>query len=325
MKTRISARRGRVIAAAGALALTASGIGLAQATATPAPAPAQAEAPKIPVEKVQGHLAELQKIAEKNGGNRAHGEAGYKASVDYIKKKLDAAGFTTKVEEFDGQGKKGYNLIADWKGGDEGKTLMVGGHLDSVPEGPGINDNGSGSSTLLETALAVSQSKYKPTKHLRFAWWGGEELGLLGSSAYVKSLKDDEKSKISGYLNFDMTGSPNPGYFVYDSSKEPEGSAAIQKELTASLKEGKQEAEPLDINGRSDHAAFSEAGIPNGGTFSGAEEIKSEEQAKKWGGKAGEAFDPCYHSKCDTTKNIDEKSLDIQAQAIAKSVWELSK
>ena len=319
-RTRIS------VATAAALGLAAGGLGIAQATASPtAPSKPRAEAPDIPVEKVQAHLAELQKIAEANGGNRAHGSEGYKASIDYIKKQLDGAGFTTKVEEFEAQGAKGYNLIADCKGGDENKTVMAGSHLDSVEAGPGINDNGSGSATLLQTALAVSEGKYEPGKHLRFAWWGAEELGLLGSSDYVKNLSDDEKSKISGYLNFDMTGSPNPGYFVYDSAKEPEGSKAIQDSLTASLKEGKVEAEPQDINGRSDHAAFSEAGIANGGIFSGAEETKSQEQADKWGGKAGEAFDKCYHAKCDTTDNIDEKALNTNADAIAKSVWELSK
>ncbi|MBR7673029.1 M28 family peptidase [Streptomyces daliensis] len=315
------------MAAAAAMALTAGGLGLTQATATttaPPHAAAAQAAPDISVEKVQGHLTELQKIAEANGGNRAHGEPGYKASVTYLQEKLEAAGFTTQVQEFTEGGATGYNLVADLPGGDENNVLMAGGHLDSVTEGPGINDNGTGSATLLETALAAADSGYKPTKHLRFAWWGAEELGLVGSTEYVKSLSDDDKSKINSYLNFDMTGSPNPGYFVYDSANEPEGSADVQKTLTGFLDEGGVEAEATDINGRSDHAAFSEAGIPNGGIFTGAEEIKTEAQAQKWGGEAGKAFDPCYHADCDTTENVDEKALDVNADAIAKSVWKLS-
>lgn len=317
-------KRTVTLAAAGAVALTASALGLAQATATPA----AAEAPDISVEKVQKDLADLQKIADENGGNRAHGQPGYKASIDHLKKQLDAAGFTTKVQKFTADGAEGYNLIADWTGGGSGakagEVVMAGAHLDSVGEGPGINDNGTGSATLLQVALAVAESGYEPAKKLRFGWWGAEEIGLVGSQEYVKSLSEDEKKQIGAYLNLDMTGSPNPGYFVYDSSKEPEGSEAVQKSLTKGLEAGGVEVETTDVNGRSDHASFSEAGIANGGLFTGAEETMTEEQAKKWGGEAGKAFDPCYHSDCDTTENIDAKALDVNADAAAKTVWELS-
>ncbi|MGW0732161.1 M28 family metallopeptidase [Streptomyces sp. NPDC002851] len=318
-------KRTATIAAAGAVALTASALGLAQAMATPA----AAEAPDISVEKIQGDLAELQKIAEANGGNRAHGKPGYKASIDHLKKQLDAAGFTTQVQKFTADGAEGYNLVADWPGGSgtgaqAGDVVMAGAHLDSVDEGPGINDNGSGSATLLQVALAVADSGYQPAKKLRFAWWGAEEIGLVGSKEYVKSLADDEKQRISTYLNLDMTGSPNPGYFVYDSAKEPEGSEAVQKSLTKGLEEAGIAAEASDINGRSDHAAFSEAGIANGGLFTGAEGTKSQAQAEKWGGEAGKAFDPCYHAACDTTENIDAKALDINADVAASTLWELS-
>ncbi|WP_229867832.1 M28 family peptidase, partial [Streptomyces chryseus] len=210
--SRLSTSR-RTVAAV-ALALT----GLVSATApTASAAPAAAlAAPDIPLANVKAHLTQFQSIATANGGNRAHGRPGYKASVDYVKAKLDAAGFTTSVTTFTSGGATGYNLIADWPGGDPNQILMAGAHLDSVSSGPGINDNGSGSAAVLETALAVSRAQLKPTKHLRFGWWGAEELGLVGSKAYVNSLPATERSKFSGYLNFDMIGSPNPGYFVYD-------------------------------------------------------------------------------------------------------------
>lgn len=165
---------------------------------------------------VKAHLAQLQSIATANGGNRAHGRTGYKASIDHVKAKLDAAGFTTTLQQFTSSGRTGYNLIADWPGGDANQVVMAGSHLDSVTAGPGINDNGSGSAAILETALAVSRAQYQPTKHLRFAWWGAEELGMVGSKYYVNGLSSANRAKISDYLNFDMIGSPNPGYFVYD-------------------------------------------------------------------------------------------------------------
>ncbi|NBE54247.1 M28 family metallopeptidase [Streptomyces boluensis] len=306
-----------------AAALLTTGL-LAAPMASAAPTPerpgaAALAAPDIPVADVKAHLSELQSIADANGGNRAHGEPGYKASIDYIKAKLDAAGFTTSVKEFTTGGSTGYNLVADWPGGDEGQVLMAGAHLDSVDSGPGINDNGSGSAAVLETALAVSREQLKPAKHLRFAWWGAEELGLVGSQNYVDSLPEDERSKISGYLNFDMIGSPNPGYFVYDDDPAIE---KVFKDYFAGL--NVQTEIETEGDGRSDHASFLDAGIPVGGLFTGAGNSKSSAQAEKWGGTAGEAFDRCYHSSCDTTKNIDETALDRNSDAIAHAIWELS-
>ncbi|GAA4036033.1 M28 family metallopeptidase [Allokutzneria multivorans] len=283
-----------------------------------------AAAPTIPVSAVQEHLNQFQRIATANGGNRAHGRPGFKASVDHVKAKLDAAGYQTKVLEFTNWGTKGYNLIADWPGGDENNVLMAGGHLDSVGSGPGINDNGSGSAGLLEVALTVSKQQLKPKQHLRFGWWGAEELGLVGSTNYVRTLPATEKSKIKGYLNFDMTGSPNPAYFVYDSQGQPSGSAKFQASLESYFKSINVPTETVKVGGRSDHAAFADAGIPTGGTFSGAEVRKTAAQVQKWGGQAGVAFDRCYHQSCDTTSNINAQSLERHTNAIAHTIWTLS-
>lgn len=194
----------------------------------------------------------------------------------------------------------------------------------SVTRGPGINDNGSGSAALLEVALTVAEQDLRPAKHLRFGWWGAEELGLVGSSNYVSSLPAQELEKIVGYLNFDMIGSPNAGYFVYSSDGQPSGSAAIEAMLNDHYAALGVATEPVVVGGRSDHAAFADAGIPTGGVFSGAEETKSADQAAKWGGTAGEAFDPCYHQACDTVANIDETALDRNSDAIADAVWTLT-
>ncbi|MFF1698200.1 M28 family metallopeptidase [Streptomyces sp. NPDC058257] len=306
---------GRTTAAA---VIAVAGLLTTSAISSAAPAP-KAAAPDISVANVQAHLSQLQSIASANGGNRAHGSAGYKASIDYVKGKLDEAGFTTSLQEFTSNGKTGYNLIADWPGGDADQVVMAGSHLDSVDSGPGINDNGSGSAAILETALTVAHEKYKPTKHLRFAWWGAEELGLVGSSHYVDKLPADERSKIKDYLNFDMIGSPNPGYFVYDDDPTIEKTF---KDYYGGLDLATEPDEEGD--GRSDHAPFKDAGVPVGGLFSGADYEKTAEQAQNWGGTAGEPFDKCYHSACDTESNIDGKALDQNSDAIAYAVWGLA-
>ncbi|MEU1938551.1 M28 family metallopeptidase [Streptomyces coeruleorubidus] len=314
MKLSVSARA--VAAGAVATAMLLTGGAVADAASAP---PRPAAAPDIPLAGVKAHLSQLQSIATANGGNRAHGRPGYKASLDHIKAKLDAAGYTTAVQQFTASGRTGYNLIADWPGGDANQVVMAGSHLDSVSSGPGINDNGSGSAAVLETALAVSRAQYKPAKHLRFAWWGAEEVGLVGSRHYVSRLATGDRSRISAYLNFDMIGSPNPGYFVYDDDPAIEKTF---KEYFAAL--GVPTEIETEGDGRSDHAPFKSAGVPVGGLFTGASRTKTAAQAAKWGGTAGRAFDRCYHSSCDTTANIDDTALDRNSDAVAHAVWELS-
>jgi aminopeptidase S len=301
--------------------------GLAVAT----PAQAAAAAPDIPVANVKAHLSQFQSIATANGGNRAHGRPGYLASVTYVKNLLDAAGFTTTQQSFTYGGATGYNLIADWPGGDTTDTLMIGGHLDSVTSGPGINDNGSGSAGILEVALQVSRSGFQPDRHLRFAWWGAEELGLRGSTYYVNSLTSAQRANIGGYLNFDMIGSPNPGYFLYDGDNSdgtgagpgPAGSAQIEATLASYFTSIGVPTRGTDFDGRSDYGPFIANGIPAGGIFTGAEGTKTSAQVQLWGGTTGR-FDPCYHASCDTLTNISDTALDRNSDAIAHSVWTLA-
>src|SRR5690606_34049594 len=278
------------------------------------------------------HLSRLQSIATANGGDRAHGRPGYLASADYVKDLLDAAGYTTTLQPFTHYGATGYNLIADWPGGDPGDVLMVGAHLDSMTGSPGINDHGSGSAALLEVALEVARQGLRPKRHLRFAWWGAEELGLGGSRFYVGGLAAGELSKIGGYLNFDMIASPNAGYFVYEGDDSdrtgagpgPAGSAELEQVLQSYFAGIGVPTQGSDFDGRSDYGPFIKAGVPAGGLFTGAEGIKTTAQAKLWGGTAGQPFDPCYHRSCDTTANISDIALDRNADAIAHAVWTLA-
>ncbi|WP_217205752.1 M28 family metallopeptidase [Streptomyces sp. AC550_RSS872] len=315
MKLSVSWRASAAAAVAAATLLTSGSI----AGAAPEADVEAAAAPDIPVANVKAHLTQFQSIATANGGNRAHGRPGYKASLDYVKAKLDAAGYTTTIQQFTSSGRTGYNLIADWPGGDTNQVVMAGSHLDSVSSGPGINDNGSGSAAVLETALAVSRAGYQPTRHLRFAWWGAEELGIVGSRHYVNNLSSTNRAKISGYLNFDMIGSPNPGYFVYDDDPAIEKTF---KDYYAGL--GVATEIETEGDGRSDHAPFKSAGVPVGGLFTGASRTKTAAQVTKWGGTAGQSFDRCYHSSCDTTSNINDTALNRNSDAVAYAVWELS-
>ncbi|MFJ6984373.1 MULTISPECIES: M28 family metallopeptidase [unclassified Streptomyces] len=289
-------------------------------TGVHAETPAQAgAAPDIQVAKVMRHLHALQRISDANNGNRAHGTAGYLASVAYVEKKLRAAGFLTSRQEFEFGGKKSWNLIADWpRGGRSGKVLMVGAHLDSVDTSPGINDNGSSVAAILETALTVSAKKAVPDKHLRFAFWGTEEETYIGSTHYVNTLPADRLAKITAYLNFDMIGSPNPGYFVYDQSPE------VARHFDRYFRDKGIPTEPATaLNGRSDHEPFLAKGVPVGGIFTGSAEVKTPEQVAKWGGTAGEAMDVCYHQACDTPANINQPALDVNTDAVAAMVWKL--
>jgi Zn-dependent M28 family amino/carboxypeptidase len=217
------------------------------------------------------------------------------------------------------------NVIAESRKGDPTNVIMAGAHLDSVPEGPGINDNGSGSSGLLEVAETLA--KAKPKNKLRFAWWGAEESGLVGSTFYVNNLPDDELANIELYLNFDMIGSPNYGLFIYDGDGSgfgltgPDGSDDIESLFERYYAERGIPSEPTAFTGRSDYQAFINNGIPSGGLFTGAEQPKTAAQVAKWGGQVDVAYDPCYHSECDTIDNVNHTALRINADAVAYAVY----
>ncbi|HYI17867.1 MAG TPA: M28 family peptidase [Solirubrobacteraceae bacterium] len=223
------------------------------------------------------------------------------------------------------------NVIAETTDGDPDSVIVVGAHLDSVGVGPGINDNGSGSSAILEIAEQIR--KVKPRSTIRFMWFGAEEHGLLGSQAYVDSLSDEERGRIKAMLNFDMIGSPNFVRFVYDGdlsdSEPPEGgapaaSAEIEQLFLDYFAGEGLETEPTAFDGRSDYGPFIFAGIPAGGLFTGAEGIKTEEQAEIYGGVAGEQYDPCYHFSCDDIDNLSLTALDQMSDAAAHATITLA-
>jgi aminopeptidase Y len=219
-----------------------------------------------------------------------------------------------------------YNVIAESVDGDPNNVIMAGAHLDSVNAGPGINDNGSGSAAILE--VAKQMAKVKPRNKMRFAWWGAEESGLVGSTYYVDNLSQEERDRITMYLNFDMIGSPNHVFFIYDGDDSdgvgagpgPDGSAQIEKTLEAFFNMRGIPFKGTDFSGRSDYGRFIFYGIPSGGLFTGAEGIKTAAEAALWGGVAGQQYDPCYHLACDTFANNNEFALDTNSDAVAFTV-----
>jgi Zn-dependent M28 family amino/carboxypeptidase len=224
------------------------------------------------------------------------------------------------------------NIIADSPTGSANQVVVVGAHLDSVIAGPGINDNGSGSSTILEIAEEMAELGIKNRQQVRFAFWGAEELNLLGSEHYVNTLSDDDLGKIVANLNFDMLGSPNYVRFVYDgdgggdpAAAGPPGSAQIEALFNDYFASQGLATEPTAFDGRSDYGPFIAVGIPAGGLFSGAEGEKTAEEAAIYGGTAGEPYDPCYHQACDTTNNLSTKALNELGDGAAHAVMTLAR
>lgn len=208
------------------------------------------------------------------------------------------------------------NVIADSRGGDPSQVVMLGGHLDSVLDGPGIQDNGSGTMTILEIARRLA-SVGTPQLHVRFAFWAGEEIGLYGSQHYVGTLSAADRAAIQVYLNFDMLGSPNGGRLVYEDSGAAAGSDQVTSLFSSTLRAEGLTSGTIDVSGASDHYSFEQAGIPTGGLFSGANEIKTSIDAQTYGGTAGALFDACYHRPCDTVDNVDPVLLGQMARTAA--------
>ncbi|MFG1653191.1 M28 family peptidase [Micromonospora sp. NPDC049275] len=324
--------RGRTLSAGIALAvfagmtvtLAAQPVSASPSAATTATRPiagsaAVLAAPDISVTNVQAHLTQFNSIASSNGGNRRAGSAGYTASVSYVKSRLQAAGYTVSEQTCSSCTYPSNNLIAEWPGGPADQVVMFGAHLDSVSAGPGINDNASGSATLLENALVLAAQNPTMTKKVRFAWWTDEEQGLNGSRFYVNSLSSTQRGYIKGYYNFDMVGSTNGGYFI---NRVSSTTAAPLKAYWDSL--GLQPEENVEGQGRSDDYYFQQAGIPTSGYAAGASARKTSSQAAKWGGTANAAYDSCYHRSCDTTANVSATVLNRAADGVAYALWQLA-
>ena len=226
------------------------------------------------------------------------------------------------------------NVVAETPWGDPAHVLMVGGHLDSVVDGPGMNDNGSGTMAVLDiarelarlTGMAGGAGSPPPAAgwKVRVAVWTGEEIGLWGSRAYVQANRSRES--IEAYLNLDMLGSPNGVRLVYDGAyaTRPRESLVIGDLLARALDERGLVWQTAYLGGSSDHASFDQAGISTGGLFSGANERKTQAQADLFGGSVDAPADPCMHLACDTVDKLDRTLLGELARAAGWAVGALA-
>ncbi len=226
---------------------------------------------------------------------------------------------------------KSRNVLAQTKTGDTRNVVMAGAHLDSYAKSPGINDDGTGVAALLETAAALG-SQPQIANAVRFAFWGAEESVLAGSTKYVQGLDDDELDDIALYLNFDMLGSPNAGYFTYDGDQSgqanpavpadsvPAGSAGIERTLAGYLNLSGVRPADMPLGKSADYSPFLDAGVPIGGMTTGGAQRKTALQARLWGGTAGVAFDREYHLAGDTVDNVSRDALAVTGPAAAYAV-----
>ena len=210
-----------------------------------------------------------------------------------------------------------WNVLAELPGDRDDRDVLVGAHLDSVLEGPGINDNGSGSAMILELAVEMAALGIEPVNTVRFAWWGAEESGLLGAEHYASQLSRRDLKDLAVNLNFDMVASTNYVRFVYDGDAGPVGSGVVEDVFLDWFESQGLATEPTEFDGRSDYGPFILRGVPAGGLFTGAEGIKTPEQVAVYGGEADEQYDPCYHAACDTIDNVDLEVLEQMADAAA--------
>ena len=205
----------------------------------------------------------------------------------YVEEQLRAAGYTPVRQTFtfrgEGRNRKqveSFNILAE-TGGSAANTVVVGGHLDSVREGPGINDNASGVAAILETAKWMKENGITPVNRVVFAFWGAEEDGLYGSQHYVDELSKAEKDQTAANLNVDMLASPNGVRSIHDGDGSdfgdagPKGSKEIEELFFRFFQENSLPAESTVFDGGSDYDAFMQAGIPVGGLFSGDVEKKT--------------------------------------------------
>jgi Zn-dependent M28 family amino/carboxypeptidase len=216
-------------------------------------------------------------------------------------------------------------VIAETDKGDPDNVVVVGAHLDSVPAGPGINDDGSGTALLLTMAQRLARPGHPLKQKIRFGWWGAEEEGLVGSSYYAENLPQEEVDKIDVMLDYDMLSSPNFARLVYDGDGSeadnpagPEGSGTVEEVFREWFASKRQPVVGIPFDGRSDYVGFTDRNIPAGGVFAGAEGVKTANEERIFGGDAGSWYDPCYHQACDdiTTVLTGVPPLDAEGLAV---------
>jgi Peptidase family M28/PA domain len=238
-----------------------------------------------------------------------------------------------------------YNVIAESKGGDKNHVLVVDAHLDAI-YGAGMLDNASGSATILD--IAQQMKNVNPTNKLRFIWFGGEELGLLGSAHYINNLTKTELSHIGYDLDADVTATPNYSIGVLDPAAPNFFSRTVTEKFPnrvykASTISRDMAIEYFDSIGKNhilfspvgtDAFSFNEVGIPAGGLLTGQDCCKTQEEVDLFGGFLGNyegnvpSFDGgCVDNPfrwCDNLDNNDPEVLTFMSKAFATMVVQMA-
>lgn len=239
-----------------------------------------------------------------------------------ILKKLESGEAVDAIAYIDGIVSKVItnNIVIQTSEGDPDNCVMLGAHSDSVAEGPGINDDGSGTLSLIEVATQLT--KFRVNNCVRFAWWSAEEEGLLGSEFYSSTLPTEENLKVRLFMDYDMLASPNYALQIYNATnaENPNGSEELRDLYVDWYTAHGLNYTMIPFDGRSDYDGFIRAGIPAGGIATGAEGIKTKEEVEMFGGKAGDWYDPCYHQLCDDTGNNNITAWELNTKLVAHSV-----
>jgi Zn-dependent M28 family amino/carboxypeptidase len=238
-----------------------------------------------------------------------------------------------------------YNVIAESKGGNKNHVVVVDAHLDAI-YGAGMLDNASGSATILE--IAQQMKNVNPLNKLRFIWFGGEELGLLGSSYYVNNLSKTELSHIGYDLDADVTATPNYSIGVLDPAAPDLFGRTVtatfpNRVYKASTVARDQAIEYFDSTDRNhilfspvgtDAFSFNAVGIPASGVLTGQDCCKTQEEVDLFGGFLGNyegnvpSFDGgCVDNPflwCDNLDNNDPEVLTFMSRGFANMVVQMA-
>ncbi|OBK48545.1 M28 family peptidase [Mycobacterium sp. 1081908.1] len=223
------------------------------------------------------------------------------------------------------------NVLAQTETGSPHEAIVVGAHLDSPRDGPGINDDGTGVAAVLETALQLGPLA-AVNNAVRFVFWGADEDGINGAMDYVFGMDRDQLNDIAMYLDFTMLGSPNAGFFTDDGDQSgpptpgiafgdvPDGSAGIERTLGGYLNLAGKRPADMPLGTMTDYHPFMVAGVPVGGLTAGASQLKTTVQARLWGGQAGVPFDPNFQSPRDTVDAVNREALAVMGSGAAFAV-----
>jgi Zn-dependent M28 family amino/carboxypeptidase len=233
---------------------------------------------------------------------------------------------------------KDWNVIADSKGGDKNHVVVVDAHLDAI-YGAGMLDNASGSATILD--IAQKMKNVNPLNKMRFIWFGGEELGLLGSEYYVNNLSSNDLSHIGYDLDADVTATPNYIIGVLDPAAPDFFSRTVPatfpnrvyKASTVSRDQSVDYFNSIGMNHEllspngTDAFSFNEVGVPAGGLLTGQDCCKNQQEVDLFGGHTGnlEGISPsgCVDNAflwCDNLSNNDPRVLTFMSKAFANTV-----